>query len=440
MTTLARWVCVGSVLAGVLACGGKSYPWDPPTVTEQFEANRTTIDPGSEVCLTARYGFGTGKVEPEGVELPSGGELRVRPMATTTYTLTVTRKGGTSVQRRLTVEVRPGLKVKIKGFEGIAGPVTLSGPGGITRTLTASGLLSGLAPGDYTLTAAPVQRGATTLHPLRPVQQVHLDAGAVVTVQYLAPALVVPIPGAEPLEFVLIPAGSFLMGDDHPLNPDLFLNPSPVHRVNLPTAYYLARYLTTQGQWLALTGHNPSRKGSGLVDLEEAVASVSFESVKKHFIPELNRIHPEHRFRLPSEAEWEYACRAGTTTAYFWGEDPVKGAKFAWTTERFARELTHPVGAFPPNPWGLYDLMGLVFQWCEDSPHPGYGGAPTDGSAWLTPGPAQPDGHHIVRGYGPLSIPPLFDMGRSAARWSNYLVGPDSVGLRLVAEWPTDTH
>ena len=432
----------GVVLLGLLACGGKSdhREWHP--VIERFEASKTSIDPGSEVVLSARYVAGVGTVGPEGLGLPSGGELRVKPMVTTAYTLTVTPVRGPSVQRRVTIEVRPGLKVKIKGFEGMAGPVTLTGPGGYTRTLTASGLVSGLADGTYTVTAKPVPHGSSTLHPAQPVQTIQLNKGAAVTVLYPAPSFKVTLPGAIPLEFVLIPAGNFLMGNDHPVDPDLFPSPSPAHRVDLPKAFYMARYLTTQAQWVALAGHNPSWKTSPQnnpsreLTLEEAVDSVSFDSIKDRFLPELNRTVTTHHFRLPSEAEWEYACRAGTTTTYFYGEDPAEGAKYAWTFDNYREKTAHPVGTFLPNPWGLYDLTGLLFQWCEDLPHHGYTGAPSDGSAWLTPGTASHSDMGIIRGYGPIIPPGVRLVGSSSARWANHRSGHETVGFRLVADIP----
>jgi formylglycine-generating enzyme required for sulfatase activity len=440
---MEKWAWVGLVLAGLLACGGKTHHPSPQPVIEKFEANRTRIDPGSEVLLTARYAHGIGKVAPECGGLASGAELRVRPMQTTTYTLTVSQNRWRTIERQVTVEVNPGLKVRVKGFEGIVGPVTLTGPSDYRRTLNASGLLTGLEPGDYTVTAEPVQYGATALHPLQPVQHLRLSTGAAVTVQYPAPTLMVAVPGAKPLAFVLIPAGQFLMGRNQPMEPILFPNPSPAHQVTLPRAFYMARHLTTQGQWLALTGYNPSRRTdpqfnpSGVIDLEEAVDTVGIVDIKASFLPKLRAQMPGHRFRLPSEAEWEYACRAGTTTTYFHGDDPAERGKYAWTYDSYHGHPSHPVGALLPNPWGLYDLSGLLFQWCEDLPHDGYSGAPTDGSAWVEPQPAgRVEHHHIIRGYGPLIPPGLHLVGSSTARWTNHQSGHESVGFRLVADVP----
>jgi formylglycine-generating enzyme required for sulfatase activity len=105
------------------------------------------------------------------------------------------------------------------------------------------------------------------------------------------------------------------------------------------------------------------------------------------------------KYRLPSEAEWEYACRAGTTTAHWWGDKPGKNhANFDGSRSKWSGKQTSPVGSFKENPFGVYDTLGNVCEWVEDRWHDNYKGAPTDGSAWV---PFWNIGHghaHVLRG------------------------------------------
>ncbi len=107
----------------------------------------------------------------------------------------------------------------------------------------------------------------------------------------------------------------------------------------------------------------------------------------QEFINELNSIDTEHIYRLPSESEWEYACRAGTTTRFYWGDSNSESAVGNYCWYRFnSSSSTHPVATKLPNAWGLYDMSGNVYEWCEDTWHSSYEGAPTDGSAWVSSG------------------------------------------------------
>jgi len=189
------------------------------------------------------------------------------------------------------------------------------------------------------------------------------------------------------MRFVRIPAGSFDMGSNV-RKPE-----QPVHRVDVPS-FWMGVTEVTQGQWQAVTGNNPSH-------FKEAGANAPVEMVSwqdaQAFIWKLNELEPGRRYRLPSEAEWEYACRATS------GDDPYGPVEeIAWIKEN-SGGTTHPVGLKRPNGFGLYDMLGNVSEWTQDAWHPGYDGAPTDGSAWTSGGGQQ----HTLRGGG-WDLPAFF--------------------------------
>ncbi len=177
------------------------------------------------------------------------------------------------------------------------------------------------------------------------------------------------------MEFLLISAGSFSMGS--PSDQDNRYNDEePIHKVTIKNPFYLGKYPVTQKHWTIVMGNNPSSfKGDNL-----PVESISWNDVQE-FIAKLNKMEGTVKYRLPSEAEWEYACRAGTTTRYFFGDDESKLGYYAWYSNNSEAE-THPVGQKKPNPWGLYDMHGNVWEWVQDRWHDNYKGAPSDSNAW----------------------------------------------------------
>ncbi len=177
------------------------------------------------------------------------------------------------------------------------------------------------------------------------------------------------------MEFVLIPAGEFNMGS--PSNEVGIDNEeSPVHRVKIANGFYIGKYEVTQKQWRKVMENNPSNfKGDNL-----PVEQVSWNDAQD-FIKKLNEKEGANKYRLPSEAEWEYAARAGTKTSYSFGDDESKLGDYAWYDANSGSK-THDVGQKKPNPWGLYDMHGNVWEWVQDSYYSNYNGAPTDGSAW----------------------------------------------------------
>jgi formylglycine-generating enzyme required for sulfatase activity len=166
------------------------------------------------------------------------------------------------------------------------------------------------------------------------------------------------------MEFVLISAGTFLMG-----SPDsdagAYDNEKPAHQVTISQPFYLGKYPVTQAQWATVMGNNPSVfKGHP----DWPVENVSWEDVHE-FIQTLKAREDGEDYRLPTEAEWEYACRAGSTTSYCFGDDPNQLGEYAWYKEN-AGGQPHPVGLLKPNAWGLYDMHGNVWEWVQDRYRP----------------------------------------------------------------------
>ena len=165
------------------------------------------------------------------------------------------------------------------------------------------------------------------------------------------------------MTFSEIPTGTFTMGGSGS-------NEQPRHTVSV-TSFWLGRTVVTQAQWKAVMGNAPSKfKGDEL-----PVEQVSWEDAQR-FIAALNAKQSDRSYRLPTEAEWEYACRAGTTGETYGDLDAI-----AWFSSNSGK-TTHPVGQKQANNFGLYDMLGNVWQWCEDNGHDNYQGAPTDGSVW----------------------------------------------------------
>ena len=164
------------------------------------------------------------------------------------------------------------------------------------------------------------------------------------------------------LEMVLIPAGEFMMGSpDSDKNADA--NEKPQHRVRITKPFYLGKYLVTQEQWEAVMGSNPSYfKGRP----KNPVEGLRWDDCQQ-FLGKLNAKSAagEGKFQLPTEAQWEYACRAGSKTQYCFGDDESKLGDYAWYDKNSDRK-THPVGEKKPNAWGLYDMHGNMLELCQD--------------------------------------------------------------------------
>lgn len=254
-----------------------------------------------------------------------------------------------------------------------------------------------------------------------------------------------PTPGILPrtrtnqagMEFVLIPPGTFMMGSNNGEADE-----KPVHQVTINHSFYMGKYEVTQAQWQAVMGNNPSNfKGNNL-----PVEQVSWSDITG-FIDRLNAQNDGFTYRLPNEAEWEYACRAGTTGDYAGDLDAMAwygntsgrsrlDASEIWRTDsaNYSKRITenggqtHAVGSKLLNSFGLFDMHGNVWEWCQDWHHETYYGAPTDGSAWLSGGEQK---YRVLRGG---SWPTYASYVRSASRIRD---PPDArgfnVGFRVVA-------
>ena len=235
---------------------------------------------------------------------------------------------------------------------------------------------------------------------------------------------------------VSIPGGSFKMGSQagEKKRRD---NESPQHDVTVP-AFFMGKYQVTQEQYQQIMGKNPSNfKGD-----KRPVEMVSWDDAVE-FCKQLSQ-KTGRTYRLPSEAEWEYACRAGTTTPFHFGETITGELANYAAFETYAsepqgkyRDETTLVGQFPANAFGLYDMHGNVWEWCQDTWHGSYKGAPKDGSAWIK----DTNRSQVLRGGSWSNYP---ENCRSAFRdfsvthdYNNFLIGFRVVcGIGRTFQWP----
>jgi formylglycine-generating enzyme required for sulfatase activity len=186
--------------------------------------------------------------------------------------------------------------------------------------------------------------------------------------------------GTDAPEMIVIPAGRFRMGD---IQGKGTKDEQPVHEVHISRRFGMSRYEITFDQYdefAKATGHGlPEDEDFGRG--RRPVIRVSWNEAGD-YAAWLSQ-QTGKRYRLPTEAEWEYAARAGTETVYWWGNEMKRGlANCIGCGSRWDRKGTGPVGSFKPNPFGLYDTAGNVTEWVQDCWHDNYQGAPSDGSAW----------------------------------------------------------
>ncbi|MBF0263160.1 MAG: formylglycine-generating enzyme family protein [Magnetococcales bacterium] len=255
-----------------------------------------------------------------------------------------------------------------------------------------------------------------------------------------------------------IPPGRFLMGSPED-EPGRFADEGPQHEVTFQTGFWLADTPCTQDLWYAVMGNNPSRFKSP----KRPVEQVDFGMVQT-FFQVVEKLSPGLNLRLPSEAQWEYACRANTTTAIYTGELKIFGEHNApaldliawyggnsgkdydleegvdssgWLEKQylFSRSGTQDVGQKNPNTFGLYDMLGNVSEWCLDHKHGSYHGAPANGQVWLDQDDTwleQIEKKRMLRGASWIALP---NMVRSACRFGRHTwYKKDSLGFRCARD------
>jgi formylglycine-generating enzyme required for sulfatase activity len=232
---------------------------------------------------------------------------------------------------------------------------------------------------------------------------------------------------------VAIPPGQFKMGSPDGQGRD---DERPQHLVTV-SAFFMGKYPITQAQWKAVASlpkieRDLSLNPSNFSGNNRPVEKVSWYDAVE-FCQRLSKATGRD-YRLPSEAQWEYACRGGTTTPFYFGETITPDLAnydgnyiYAQGPKGIYRQETTPVGKFPPNAFGLYDMHGNVREWCADAWHNNYKDAPTDGSVWIENGD---DNRSLLRGGSWCGDPSYC---RSAYRSVNYRRGSyGSLGFRVV--------
>ena len=181
-------------------------------------------------------------------------------------------------------------------------------------------------------------------------------------------AKIFSLPGGTEMEFVWIGPGTFQMGSLS-AEEGRWNNEGPVHEVEISTGFYLGTYEVTQDQWEEVMGTRPwSSERYVQSDPTHPAVYISWDDVQL-FIAKLNASVGSEVYRLPTEAEWEYACRAGTRTRWSFGEDVSQLTHYAWYRDNAwdaGEQYAHVVGLKRPNPWGLYDMHGNVWEWVQD--------------------------------------------------------------------------
>ena len=235
------------------------------------------------------------------------------------------------------------------------------------------------------------------------------------------------------MHLVFIPAGEFMMGSpENEGGRHCDGREGPVHKVRITKPFYIGKYEVTQTEWLAVMNANPSK----FKDDRSPVDQVSWNHCQD-LIKKLNSAFRVPRsglqFSLPTEAQWEYACRAGSRTRFYWGDDEARSGEHVWSVEN-AEGRTHPVGQKQSNAWCIHDMPGNVNEWCQDRWHGNYAGAPSDGSAWTARG----DHRRVLRGQPYISPAVAMRSAYRGAHDPGHVM--DCYGCRVALTIPIEGH
>jgi formylglycine-generating enzyme required for sulfatase activity len=273
---------------------------------------------------------------------------------------------------------------------------------------------SGHQNGDFVFTKIKTE-GKTGEVAVKAPTLANADTGARSTSEAVGATAAVPKAGTVVrnrlgIELVYVPPGEFAMGATNGGAAE-----KPVRTVTIRDGFFLGKYEVTQSQWQAVMGTNFVGCDNCPVDM------VAWDDVQT-FLERLNKQNDGFVYRLPSEAEWEYACRAGSTRDHAGYIDTM-----AWY-EANSNKQAHPVGQKQPNAFGLYDMHGNVWEWVQDAWHANYTGAPTDGTAWLSETGAA---KRVLRGGSWYNQPPAIRSAIRTERPPN--ARANTIGFRLAA-------
>jgi formylglycine-generating enzyme required for sulfatase activity len=330
-------------------------------------------------------------------------------------------------------EVSPSVPAGQAGGDGgNNGPLNQLPAGTVTVTFggkQAGILFAGLAPGFVGLYQINLQVPADLARGASSLVASTKDGASQAGVDVAAEGIVGPVDlgGGVKMEFISIPAGQFMMG----CSPgekcgDIFSglglrnDENPSHLIQITRNFEIGKYEVTQAQWQAVMGNNPSRA----LNANAPVTMVSWNDAQS-LLTKLNARNDGFRYRLPTEAEWEYSARAGTTGPYY---GYTKLGDVAWYYTVANQWQTHPVGQKLPNPWGLFDMLGNAAEWCQDWYDNTYYGF----SRTIDPPGPSSRTYRVTRGGSTTDNP---DGARVSSRgWVSPGESNDVVGFRVVRQ------